>query len=285
MSRIEKALEKASQMRASTAQAVIGAPAVEPEAGPPRAIGGTVLDPSLVHRHIVCVADPRSFAAEQYRKLRARIVAATRNEGLNTLMVAGPDGREGKTVTAVNLAVAFAHEIDHAVLLVDADLRNPSVHTYLGIEPRLGLSDYLRNEAALPEVLVETGIGRLVLLPAGRPPDNPSELMASERMRNLVKELKNGDPERFIIFDSSPVLPAAADALSLGGCVDAIILVIKAAHTTPKAASTALSLFTGRTILGSVFNNVPDYLGHDLHSCYHRYQDGRSPGDPATQPR
>jgi protein-tyrosine kinase len=274
MSRIEKALAKAAQMRASAAGAAISAPPYA-EGDLLSGTGEPAVDPTRVDRRIVCITDPRSLAAEQYRKLRARIVSATRTEGLNTLMIAGPDGGEGKTVTAINLAVAFAREIDQSVLLVDADLRNPSVHTYLGIRPQRGLSDCLRNEADLAEVLVRTGIGRLFLLPAGSRAENPAELMASERMRSLVRELKGRDPDRVVLFDSSPVLPAA-DALSLAGCVDGIIFVVQAAKTSPKAAATALSLFKGRAVLGSVFNNVPDYLVHDLHSCYQRYQDGLS---------
>jgi protein-tyrosine kinase len=276
MSRIDKALEKAAQMRASTAGAAVSV-AAEPEAGPIFEIGEPAVDPSLVDRHIVCVTDPKSLAAEQYRKLRARIVTTTRKDHLNTLMVTSAESGEGKTVTAINLAVSIAHQIDHTVLLVDADLRKPSVHHYLGIKPKLGLSDYLRNQAELPDVLVKTGIGKLVLLPAGNLADNPSELMESARMRDLVKEMKHRYSDRYIIFDSAPIL-LAADALSLGTYMDGIIFVVQAAHTSPKAASTALSLFKGCNILGCIFNNVPAYLGQSVDPYYHRYQYGYPTG-------
>nr|MDA8387532.1 polysaccharide biosynthesis tyrosine autokinase [Nitrospiraceae bacterium] len=183
-------------------------------------------------------------------------------DSLNTIMITSSQIGEGKTLTAVNLAAAIAGEIDHTVLLVDADLRNPTVHKYLGMEPGGGLSDYLKGGVKLGDVLIKTGIGKLVVLPAGNPPDNPSELLSSDRMKALVKELKDRYKDRYIIFDSSPLL-VTADPISLAGYMDGVLLVVQSARTTPKAARKALSLLKGCRVLGSVFNNVPGYLaGH-----------------------
>jgi protein-tyrosine kinase len=273
MSRIEKALEKAVKLRESTAPSApgIGLHSAEAKiAEPTFEIGGPLIDQTLVNKHIVFIANPHSVAAEQYRKLRARILRVTVKEDLNTLMIASADSGEGKTVTAVNLAVAIAQELDRTVLLVDGDLRNPSVHKYLGIEARYGLSDYLMNRAAIPDILVKTGIGRLVILPAGSPVENPAELLASERMKILVKEMKHRYPDRYLIFDSSPVL-LAADALSLGNYMDGIVFVVQADRTSPKVVTSALDLLKGYKILGSVFNNVPSYLGLRQYPYYYRY--------------
>jgi len=278
MSRIEKALENAVKLRESTARTTV---ITEPHstealvAEPSFEIGEPLVERSLVDRHIVFLADPQSPAVEQYRKLRARILRTAGKDNLNTLMIASADAGEGKTITAINLAVAIAQEIDHTVLLVDADLRNPSVHKYLGIKPQFGLTDYLTKQAGLSDVLVKTGIGKLVLLPAGTPVENPAELIASERMRDLVREMKHRYRDRYIIFDSAPVL-LTADALSLGNYTDGIIFVVQAAHTSPKAATAALSLLKGYNILGSVFNNVPAYLGQSGYPYHYRYG-GRYP--------
>lgn len=286
MSRLEKALEKALKMRESLRDSVASEsmkpqplnhtrghgttladglftlPRFEP--GPP------VIDAAKVDEHVICITAPRSDAAEQYKKLRARILNATSKNFKNTIMITSSDTNEGKTLTAINLAVSIAHEIDNTVLLVDADLRNPSVHKYLGIEPELGLSDYLKRNVALSDVLIKTGIGNLVVLPAGVPPRNPAELLSSEKMGRLVQEMKNRYKDRYIIFDSTPVL-VTADALSLSRHMDGILFVIQAAHTPRKAAMQVLSLMKDCTVLGTVLNNVPSYLSKNLYPYYSRY--------------
>jgi len=170
-------------------------------------------------------------------------------------------------MTAINLAIAIAQEIDHTVLLVDADLRRSSIHTYFGIKPEKGLSDFLESRAELSEVMIKTGIGKLVLLPAGNPPRNPSELISSERMRILIRELKFRYRDRYIIIDSSPLL-MTSDALSLCNYTDGIIFVVQADHTTVKAATQAVSLLKGHNVLGTVFNDVPKHLAKNLYPYY-----------------
>lgn len=274
MSRIEKALEKAVKMRESRKEVVpeeiiisdnqVTLPRFEVE------VGEAVVDPATIDRHIVCIAEPNSPAAEQYKKLRARILKTTGKDFLNTIMVTSPDIGEGKTITAINLAVAIANEIDHTVLLVDADLRGTSIHKYLGIESRYGLSDYLTGRVELSKALIKTGIGKLVVLPGGKIPENPSELISSDKMRRLVHEIKLRYRDRYIIFDSLPIL-VAADTLSLGSYMDGIVFVIQAARTSHKAAEQALSLLKGCNILGVVFNNVPQFLTKSLYPYYYSY--------------
>ena len=272
MSRIEKALEKALEMRESIKEAT-----AEEKPAPERnivctgfEIGEGLVDPEKVDWHIVCIKDPCSSTAEQYKKLRARILKATAKDFLNTIMVTSPDMGEGKTITAINLAVALANEVDYTVLLVDADLKQPSVHKYLGIEPEYGLSDYLMGKVTLSDVLIKTGIGKLVFLPAGSSSENTAELLSSERMRGLVHDMKHQYKDRYIIFDSAPIL-VAADSLPLSGYMDGVLLVVQAARTTPKTASHALSLIKGSNILGVVFNAVPKDLAKNLYPYYYLY--------------
>lgn len=273
MSRRESALEEALKIRDAAQETVPESGIAEADIKKPDQprfdIGEIMVDFAKVDKHVICITDPHAPAAEQYKRIRARILKNTAKDFLNTIMVTSPDMGEGKTITSLNLAVTMANEIDYTVLLVDADLRNPSVHRYLGIEPKYGLSDYLLGRAKLSEILIKTGIGKLVLLPGGAPPDNPAELLSSEKMRLLVQEMKLRYKDRYVIFDSPPVL-VTADPLSLGGYMDGVILLIQAAYTSPKTAAQAVSLLKDFRILGVVFNNVPPYLERTYYTHYYR---------------
>ena len=272
MSRIEQALEKAVKMREAKKEVV---PEENGASGDQVVlhkfeVGKGVIDPAAVDKHVVCITEPYSLATEQYKKLRARILRATANEFHNTIMVTSSDVSEGKSLTAVNLAVALSSEFDYTVLLVDADLRKPSIHNYFGIEQRKGLSNYLKGEVPLSDVLVKTGIGKLVLLPSGDPQENASELLSSERMKMLVHELKSRYKDRYIIFDSPPLL-VTADPISIGGLMDSVLFVIQEGRTSQKAVIQALSLTKGWNILGAVFNNVPENIMTNKYLHYYSY--------------
>lgn len=273
MSRIEQALEKAVKMRESTKEVVSEEITTLKQQPAPAKFEArdVMIDLAAVDKHIVTLTDPHSHAAEQYKKLRARILKATRKDFHNTIMITSSDPGEGKSLTAINLAVALSNEIDHTVLLVDADLRNPSIHTYFGMEPRFGLSDYLKGEVDLPDVLVKTGIGKLVILPGGNPTDVSAELLSSERMKGLVHEMKVRYRDRYVIFDSSPLL-ITADALSLGSYMDGILFVIEEGRTAQKKVVQSISLMKGCNVLGVVFNNVPQYISKDPNPYYYRYR-------------
>jgi exopolysaccharide/PEP-CTERM locus tyrosine autokinase len=274
MSRIEEALEKALKMRKPAREDV------QPEKHPEDytnllkifEVKEKVIDAGKVDRHIVCITDPGSLIPEQYRKLRANLIKRTKEDFRNTIMVTSPEIGEGKSITSINLAVSLSMEYDYTVLLVDADLKNPSIHRYLGIDPQYGLSDYLLGEVSIPDILIKTGLGKLVLLPAGNASSSAdtAELLSSSRMLNLVSELKHRYKDRYVIFDSPPIL-AVSDTISLSGYMDGILLVLQAARSTPKAALQALSHIKGSNMLGVVFNGVPDYLAKNLYPYYYRY--------------
>ena len=266
MSKIEKALEKAIQMRETSKENV--SDVVLTSDHHHYDIGDTIIDRALVNSHIICITDPFSQASEQFKKLKARILKETsKQDFLNAIMVTSSDMGEGKSIISANLAVALANELDYTVLLVDADLRNPSIHKYFGLKQEYGLNDYLSGKMHLPDILIKTGIGKLSILPAGKPQENTAELLSSEKMKMLVQELKLRYRDRYIIFDSSPLL-ATADALVLGSYMDGIIFVIQEGRTSQKSAIQSLSLMKGWNILGVAFNNVPQYL---ISSHYHYY--------------
>jgi protein-tyrosine kinase len=287
VSRIEHALEQAVKMReaqraaqgdASEGTIASGKAAeLSDHAALPVFEGGdAAVDPAAVDRHLVSITDPRSIAAEQYKKLRARILKATRKEFHNAIMITSCNPGEGKSITAINLAVSLSEEINHTVLLVDADLRSPSLHGYLGLEPRYGLSEYLQGGMELRDLLIKTGLGKLVILPGGNPSTRPAELLSSDRMKALVHEMKLRYKDRYVIFDSTPLL-STADALSLGNYMDGILFVIQGGRTSEKAAAQTLSLMKGWNILGVVYNDVSPYLTRNVsHRYYHYYGYDRS---------
>lgn len=266
MSKIEKALEKAIQMRETTKGSVSDTLIASDRHR--YDVGDASIDKAGVNSHVVCITDPFSLASEQFKKLKARILKQTASQDfLNTMMVTSSDMGEGKSLIAANLAVALSNELDYTVLLVDADLRHPSAHKYFGIEQKHGLNEYLSGKVELHDILIKTGIGKLSILPGGNPQENTTELLSSEKMKLLVQELKLRYKDRYIIFDSSPLL-VTADALLLGNYMDGIIFVIQEGRTSQKSAIQALSLMKGWNILGIAFNNVPEYL---ISSHYHYY--------------
>jgi protein-tyrosine kinase len=156
---------------------------------------------------------------------------------------------------AANLAISLSQQIDGTVLLVDADLRKPSIHELFELDVQGGLSDYLKKKAELPNLLVNPGIPRLVILPGGKPTNNSSELLGAPRMESLIKEMKERYPDRFIIFDSPPLL-TGADALVLSRYMDGIIIVVEAEKTKKDDLARIFELLKDRPVIGTVFNKA-----------------------------
>lgn len=193
--------------------------------------------------------------ADRIKILRTQILNYMREAGGNTLLVASSNYGEGRTVTAINLAIALSQQIDGTVLLVDADLRKPSIHTVLGLDVDKGLSDYLRGKAEIPELLINPGIPRLVILPGGKPIANSSELLGAPRMKLLVKEMKERYADRIIVFDSSPLL-TSADSMVLSRYIDGILIVVEAEKTTKQDLKRTMELLKERPVIGTVFNKA-----------------------------
>ena len=275
MSSLEEALEKASRIRETRKSAFPEETIEVPPDG--HEIPEAAVDSAGTDDHLVCMKGPSSIASEQYKRLRARVLTAAAKDDLRTFMITSAEGGEGKTVTAINLAATMANDIDSAVLLIDSDLRKPSIHQYIGIKPERGLSDYLLGKASLADVLVR--VGRIILIPGGEPPANAAELIASEKMKLLVNELKKKYKNGYLIFDSSPIL-VTADPLSLGNYMDGVLFVIQEGRTAQKAAIHAVSLMKGWNVLGVVFNNVSHHIIGNLYPyryAYGKYLYGKKP--------
>lgn len=265
MSRIDEALEQARRSREQVAAQ--GLPAAPPEAERetpaaackemkcPPSFGEDVPPPAINEENLVSITAPNSMVAEEYRKLKESLLKATRTGAHfhNLLMTTSSNASEGKTLTSLNLAISLAQEFDHTVLLIDADLRKPSCAQYLGVQGEPGLSECLREGLDISEALVKTGIGRLQLLPAGKRVDNPGELFSSQRMRELMMEIKNRYHDRYVIVDTPPVLPFA-ETRSMAGLVDHVILVVREGLSSLENVRDSLDALGKNKVLGMVFN-------------------------------
>ncbi len=191
---------------------------------------------------------------EAYKILRTQVLQRLCEKNWNSLAITSPGLNEGKTLTAINLAISLSMEVNYTVLLVDADLRHPNVHSYFGIDTEYGLSDYLTADKPLSELLVHPDeIPGFVILPGGKPLANSAEMLSSPKMIKLVEELKARYPSRIILFDLPPLL-SAADTLAFSPYVDAALLVIEDAKTLAEEAKRAVDLLHGTNVIGTVLN-------------------------------
>lgn len=262
MSRIEAALEKAAKLRVeSNPEAPAGKPVPRIHMPPPVSVPGITVTNQL----LVTVNDPNTQAAEEYRKLKSVIVKLTKEGSfLNMLMVTSSIGGEGKSLTSLNLALSLAQEFDHTVLLVDADIRKPTIHSYLGIKNSVGLTDCLLDGVDVKDALVRTGIGKLSFLPAGRNVPNPAEIFSSQRLSKFFIEMKNRYHDRYIIIDTPPVLPFA-ETRSLSAIVDGIVLVAKEGLVTLHNIRETIECIKGTPLLGIVYNEAATEFHRDLY--------------------
>ncbi|MDA8382144.1 MAG: XrtA-associated tyrosine autokinase [Betaproteobacteria bacterium] len=204
--------------------------------------------------------DERTQIGEQFRLLKRPILdnafgpPASRLPRGNLVMVASSLPGEGKSFCAVNLAISIAMEMDRTVLLVDADVERSKVLHYLGLTARHGLLDILRTpELTVGDALVRTDIERLTVLPGGTPYKRATELLASEAMRKLVRELASRYPDRLILFDSPPLL-MTTEATVLAAHMGQIIVVVEERQTPQDALKKALAMIAGLPVSGLVLN-------------------------------
>ncbi len=255
MSKIEEALAKAKAKRGRSGKESAGG-GNESESGLNFRTAFQEVSPDLAEdNRIVTLAGEVPDATEQFRMLRTQILQKTEGNGDNCLMVTSSVEGEGKSTTAINLAVAIAKEVHTTVLLVDTDLRRPSIHKYFGLSPEKGLVQYLLDNVPLEETLIRTGVEKLTFLPAGGTLTNSAEILRSRKMRDLIREVKERYRNRYIIFDSTPLL-STTDPTVLSQFMDGIIFVVQAERTSRNDVAEALELLQGRNILGVVMNNL-----------------------------
>lgn len=213
------------------------------------------LYPGWLRQNRVITGDVIDGYARAYKVLRTQVSQRMRQQGWRTLAVTSPGPREGKTLTAINLSISLALEANQTVLLVDADLRQPSVHTYFGFDVEYGLRDYLLDGVPLEQILVNPEVRRLVILPGAAPLTNSSEMLSSPVMLRLVQEVKRRYPSRLVVFDLPPVL-TSDDVLAFAPYVDAALLVVEEGKTQRDDAARAAELLqaANHNLIGTVLN-------------------------------
>jgi capsular exopolysaccharide synthesis family protein len=228
----------------------VAAPAstIEPAPVDSRSHGTAELDSRLV-----AALAPTSLAAEQYRSLRTRLKRVESGRALRTIAITSPAKGDGKSLTAANLAITMAQEVQQRVLIVDGDLRRPTVHRLFGLGEGPGLGDVLMNMAELDQALVWLPEHQLTVLPAGLPPSNPAELLGSATMRRILDTLRT----RFdrILIDVPPVAPLA-DLHILAPLVDGLLMIVRAGITPKPAIERALAGLDPGKVLGLVLNEA-----------------------------
>ena len=207
----------------------------------------------LAKSGFVTSASSRTRIAEEFRIIkRPLIVNATKAQGSeavrrNLIMVTSALPGEGKTFTAINLAMSMAAELDHTVMLVDADVRRPSVLSMLGLPPAPGLMEVVKSSVELPDVMLKTNVNRLSLLPSGMPHDQATELLASDGMQRLLDEIATRYADRIVIFDSPPLL-LTTESRVLASRMGQIVFVVRADETQQSDVESALATLEGCSV-------------------------------------
>lgn len=195
------------------------------------------------------------FARESYKKARTNIDHLIDKKGCKIITITSPFSNEGKTLTATNIAIAFAQQFDTKVLIIDCDLRLPSLHTKLNITTAPGVTNYLNEECKIEDIIKSTAVSNLKAICYGDIPENPSELLSSNRMSELIKALESDFD--YIIFDTPPV-NFFVDALSMIKKSDGVVLVAKERSTTYPQLDKAIDEINkvNGKILGVIVNKV-----------------------------
>lgn len=238
---------------------------------------------------LVYIQAPKSLAAEAYRTIRTGILMSRAGEPPRTILVSSAQSSEGKTTSSVNLAACLA-SAGGRVVLIDADLRRPSICKHFGLDSNLpGLVEVITGQRTLHEVYLKERIRRVTIIPSGSIPPNPAELLGSLEMASLIDQLASEFD--YVLIDSPPVLPVT-DSVILSRYVDGVVLVIKGASTPRRVVTDARNRLkaVGANILGAVLNDVDvtsgDYYYYNRY--YHSYYraDSDSAGKPTgTGPR
>lgn len=291
MSIIEKALEKARQREHET-QTVPSEPAAIPAMdNPPPKISrlSTDMEPGFLPKYyrvdwealktkgMLVPELANTQLAEEYRVIKRPLLMNAfpdEDNGIeraNLILVTSSVPGEGKTFTAMNLALSIAMEREKTVLLIDADVAKPSIAGLLGIDAEMGLTDLLKDPTMkFSDVVFRTDVPNLTLMPAGKPDRHSTELLASDAMKRLANEWSGRYPDRVVIFDSPPLLAATQGAV-LAGIVGQVVLVIEADTTPQYVVQESLSKLEGCEVVGCVLNKTNKALAFNYYGYFYGY--------------
>jgi len=258
MSKIKDALEKAKRLRGVPNPFVLieDESGVKDDAAPQAAKTIKIINYSpdaILQHNIITLTANHYELSERFKLFKTQILTKTQISGDRTILVTSCTDGEGKTFTAVNLAITLAREIDQSVLLVDVNFRHPSVISAFGIQTTEGLTDYLLHNKSIPDLLISPGIEKMTILPLGKTLQNPTEMLGSLKMQHLIEEMKNRYHDRYIVFDGPSIL-TSVDTLVLSKYIDKTLLVVESGKVAPQQLSDAIKRLGEEKILGIVFN-------------------------------
>jgi protein-tyrosine kinase len=277
MSQVYRALEKAEREKQQKVKEKSLLEKVEEEPTPPdqesssKDLGKRTEKYRLAspEKDSISFVQPHSFAAEQFRKLRTHIFLKSPTPPHSILITSSLPG-EGKTTVSVNLALSIAQDFRKKAILIDADLRRPSITLEKG-ENLKGLADYLQAKTPLSEILYPFESNNLWAIPSGSPVQQPAELIGSKRMEYLITSLREMGEETFIVIDSPPIL-ATSEPTLLSKLVDAVILVVMADRAPKSSICKAVDSIDRQKILGVVFNQKGLKPSTRYYSGYYYHQ-------------
>ena len=212
-----------------------------------------VLEQGSWDERLIKATGVSSSVAESFRTLRTKILHPESGNPIRKVLVTSAVPGEGKSFVCANMAVSFAQGVDHHALMVNCDLRKPSLEKMFGLSNDEGLVNYLRDKTEIGSLITEVGVNKLSLLPAGPPPVNPAELLGSDRMEQLVDELAGRYDDRVVFFDSPP-LQVASETAVLAKYVDGIVLVVRWGASRREYVQSLVEQLGKSNIIGIVFN-------------------------------
>lgn len=243
-----------------------GSGSLPPPAFVPRELPAVPYDPVVSAANRIIVAETASgdfrSATARYRMLRTRLLQRARSSGWTTIGITSPGPGEGKTVTAINLAISIAREGNNRVFLLDVDMRNPSVCRYLGISPARELTDYFQGRCGADDVLFTPGIDNLVVAGSLVAIPDASEVLSTPRLDDLLATVQRRASNALVVLDLPPVVNTD-DALIVAPRVDAMVLVVSESRTRRDSLGTAMGLLADFTLAGVVLNQSMEFLGAD----------------------
>lgn len=222
------------------------------------------LDPNVLRRNKLYSLFKNNRMTDHFDIAKGQLLKKLDDINGNCIIVTSAHPGEGKTFSSINLAISLAREYDRTAMVIDADLRNPwrkhrdFANDFFSLAPDKGLVDYLEEVADLSEIILNPGINKMTIIPAGRRALNSAELLASPRMEFMIKELKSRyGNQRVIIFDC-PATLSCVDPIVFSHLVDGIVFIVESERTTTDDLKKAMALFKEKPILGVILNKSKD---------------------------
>lgn len=208
---------------------------------------------SPLDSNLITYYTPQSVESELFKQLRTNLLFPSDGPAPRTILITSAVTGDGKSLVSSNLGISIAQGVEEYVMLLDCDIRKPSIHSMFGYQKVSGLSEYLSHDEDLSSFILKTPVPKLSIVPGGKPPSNPAELLTSKKMKKLIKEVSERYEDRYIIIDSPP-LSIAAETAAIAKQVDGVIIVVKSRKTPRNAVTDLVDQIGKEKLLGVVFN-------------------------------